>query len=445
MRDFSSSESIRKFLVVLIFLVYWLLIFEGALRKWCFPEYHRVLFFIRDPVVLSIYLLVAIYRIWPKVSLVFLYGSVVTLSLGVLVAVQYWRLHDIPLIVLLYGWRNYAFYFFLVWIMGRVLRWDDIQSFIRTNLLVAIPMSVLTMIQYYSPPSAWINASVGDIVYTDAGKHGGSIVRTIGTFTFFHGYQLYLGSLIIFVSINWIMPKSQRALSGIGLCLATIAVLIMLSLDFTRVPVYITIFTLMASLASSLIIRRNNIRMRAAILPLGLFVAVIAISIIFFPEAAYLRWQRMFYLDNTFERTIGVFLKFAELLNLADHAPIGYGIGTTSRGAASFGVEAFRLAGEDEWRRILSEVGPFMGPLYIFLRLWLVLWLFKNAILAVRTSNNPFPLLAIIYIGPIIAVWYLTTIGSVNGYGWWFAGFCLAVNRQLGQSRVAIQYNPILN
>lgn len=431
MHDFSAPETVRKWLVRLVILVYWLLVFEGALRKWAFPEYHKVLFFIRDPVVLSIYLLAIIYRIWPRISFVFLYGMAMIFGLGILVVVQYWRIPNMSLIVLCYGWRNYAFYFPLLWIMGRVLRWEDIQSFIRTNLWVAIPMSVLTTVQYYSPPLAWVNSSLGDIVYTEAGKYGGNIIRIIGTFTFFHGYQLYLGSLVIFVLISWIMPKSERALSGIGLILATIATLVMLSLDFTRVPVYITAFGLLAALCSSLLIRRPKIHIRAAFIPLGLLVIALAISLLFFPEAANIRWQRMMYGGDTWYRTIGVFFQFLELFQLVDFAPIGYGIGSTSRGATSFGIQAFCWAGEDEWRRIISEIGPFIGTLYIILRLWIVLWLFQNALLAVRRSNNPLPLLAIVYIGPIIAVWYLTTIGSVHGYGWWYAGFCYALNVQL--------------
>ena len=38
-------------------MIYWLLIFEGALRKWVFPEYQQIIFFLRDPIVLLAYII----------------------------------------------------------------------------------------------------------------------------------------------------------------------------------------------------------------------------------------------------------------------------------------------------------------------------------------------------------------------------------------------------
>lgn len=38
------AEKARRRMVQLIFLIYWLRIFEGALRKWVFPQYFRELF-----------------------------------------------------------------------------------------------------------------------------------------------------------------------------------------------------------------------------------------------------------------------------------------------------------------------------------------------------------------------------------------------------------------
>ena len=60
----SQKERARKWIVTLIFIVYWLLIFEGALRKWALPEAHSILFFIRDPFVLAAYVLTVKYKLW---------------------------------------------------------------------------------------------------------------------------------------------------------------------------------------------------------------------------------------------------------------------------------------------------------------------------------------------------------------------------------------------
>ncbi|MBA3651978.1 MAG: hypothetical protein H0W66_10995, partial [Chthoniobacterales bacterium] len=53
---FDSSKTIRH-LRQLIWLYLWLLIFEGAFRKWIVPQLSAPLLLIRDPVALLIYLL----------------------------------------------------------------------------------------------------------------------------------------------------------------------------------------------------------------------------------------------------------------------------------------------------------------------------------------------------------------------------------------------------
>ena len=45
----SEAELKRRRLIFLISTAYWLLIFEGVLRKWVAPEFQRALFFLRDP------------------------------------------------------------------------------------------------------------------------------------------------------------------------------------------------------------------------------------------------------------------------------------------------------------------------------------------------------------------------------------------------------------
>ena len=117
---------------------------------------------------------------------------------------------------------------------------------------------------------------------------------------------------------------------------------------------------------------------------------------------------------------------------------IGFGIGGSGRGAThGIGLspearEGLQWAGEDEWKRIIYEIGPILGMMYIAFRVLLVVWLFRCAMKAVNRTSNPLPLLLIAFIGPIFAVWYINHIGSVHGYGFLFAGFCMAAN-QLGK------------
>src|SRR5687767_13125474 len=49
-----ASAATRQ-IEVLVIGIFWLLFLEGALRKWVAPEYSRLLFFVRDPLVLLLY------------------------------------------------------------------------------------------------------------------------------------------------------------------------------------------------------------------------------------------------------------------------------------------------------------------------------------------------------------------------------------------------------
>ena len=50
----------------LIWLYFWLLLIEGALRKWVLPQLSNPLLIIRDPVVILIYVLAFHARVFPR-------------------------------------------------------------------------------------------------------------------------------------------------------------------------------------------------------------------------------------------------------------------------------------------------------------------------------------------------------------------------------------------
>src|SRR5438552_9492518 len=62
----SSEEKAKRHIRRLIWLYFWLLLIEGALRKWVLPDYSNPLLLVRDPVVIAIYLLAIPARVFPK-------------------------------------------------------------------------------------------------------------------------------------------------------------------------------------------------------------------------------------------------------------------------------------------------------------------------------------------------------------------------------------------
>src|SRR5437867_11123 len=85
----------------LIWLYFWLLIFEGALRKWIVPQLANPLLVVRDPVVIAACVYAIHKRIFP--SNIFL---VISLVLGLLSTLASLTVVDLPIFVTLYGVRT---------------------------------------------------------------------------------------------------------------------------------------------------------------------------------------------------------------------------------------------------------------------------------------------------------------------------------------------------
>src|ERR1043166_1308985 len=60
-----KAAPVPPILKQLVWLYFWLLIFEGALRKWIFPQYSAPFLVIRDPVALAIYYVAVQARLFP--------------------------------------------------------------------------------------------------------------------------------------------------------------------------------------------------------------------------------------------------------------------------------------------------------------------------------------------------------------------------------------------
>src|SRR5215467_12997661 len=96
---FDRSGTIRN-IRRLIWVYLWLLIFEGAFRKWIFPQFSTPLLLIRDPVVLAIYFLAFRARIFPQNVFVIAIEILAILSwaTGIIVLLPYLPIKTIVLV-----------------------------------------------------------------------------------------------------------------------------------------------------------------------------------------------------------------------------------------------------------------------------------------------------------------------------------------------------------
>ena len=211
------EETHRRLIVRLVFTIYLLAIFEGVLRKWIFPQWGKPLFFIRDPFVLAIYILVLSKRTRFRTGFLELGCLFGVVGLILIVGQRIWVTREqdqVPLVLVAYGWRNYFFYLPLAFIMGRYLDLRDLGRLVRTTSWISLAMSVLVIAQYASPPFAPINQGSGDngdtyVQFTV----GEGRVRCTGTFTSSVGMTLFTASAVTFAVSLWLAPHRSRSQS----------------------------------------------------------------------------------------------------------------------------------------------------------------------------------------------------------------------------------------
>jgi hypothetical protein len=424
----SDRERARLHLVKIVFIVYWLLIFEGVLRKWAFPSLQKFLYFIRDPFVLLAYWLAFKYKLWPRFSLPFRLSLILALAFLPLALIQSLVLGITPVVVA-YGWRNYFFYLPFAFLIGENFRGKDLKSLVRYTLLVAVPIAILCYKQFSSPSDDVVNLALdGAATHMLVAR---DVVRTSGTFTVASAQAMFIGSIFSMLLAVWLLPASQRPLKRYSLWIASAACLTTLAVSGARGSFVVVITIVIAALAS-LILTTNQRRVNwVKILTIPLLLAVGWMLYVTVFNYAFIvmgeRWSNALNNEGSiFSRVIGPFAGIIQVwprLSL-----LGCGIGTGTNAGAVLTAGHMGILAEDEWSRILLEAGIF-GVVYIAARIFLTGWLAWSAAKAVRRSYNPLPLLLCAFLSSTLLVGQMTMQGTINGYAFLFIGFCLAANR----------------
>src|SRR5690606_10301261 len=105
--------------------------------------------------------------------------------------------------VAIFGARILLIHFPLMFIIGSIFDRSDVINLGRATLYIAIPMTVLIMLQFYSPQSAWVNRGVaGDL--EGAGFSGAmGYSRPPGTFSFTNGLTTFFSLVSPFIIFFW--------------------------------------------------------------------------------------------------------------------------------------------------------------------------------------------------------------------------------------------------
>lgn len=431
----AHKEAARKLIVRLVFVIYWLVIFEGALRKWVTPQFSSLLFFIKDPFVIAVYAIALKEQMWPKTILMkaALYLFVAFSALMFFQVIG----SELNFLTGIYGLRMYFFYVPLAFIIGDQFRGKDLAGIVKQTLLLSIPMAYLCHLQYKSPPEAWINKT-----YMEVERMAmilGDLVRPSLTFTDGRFPPYFLGGAFAMLLSVWMLPNKQRLLNFPLLCLSTAGVIGMIAMNGNRRTLFFAVFSLVFTLISCAFLPSNKLRIRALV---GFVLAIVAggvLSVTVFQSA----WQNMEERQARTEESEGNTVVRASrdlttITKALDTPALGRGIGLGSGGGGALAAgyadkeRAWTLA-EDEWTRNLQEAG-MLGIFYILFRIWLTIAILRGAVLCVIRAGNPFPLIFCGVSLPLLLTGVITMVGTINYFGWLFVGFNLAANN-IGKSK----------
>jgi hypothetical protein len=363
----------------LLYLYIFLLVIEGALRKWLLPQLSNPLLLVRDPIVLLIYALAFPARVWPRNAFMTWLAPIAILSwiVSVFVLEPYIPMSRI-LVVTVYGFRSNFLHLALIFIFANVFDAEDIKKIGWWVLLGMIPMSLIMAAQFQASPDSFINRTVG-LGEGEQITAGGGKIRPPGTFSFISGPIYYValssafalyGALSRLTYRNWLLIAA-----GFSIGLAIVV-------SGSR-SLVVSILLVVFSLALVLILRPEAVNRFGR----TLFVIVVSAYIITrvpivqegigilsdrFTDSAEI--QETTVTRGIIDRTLGGFTEGLKVINRIPLPGLGLGIGTNVGARALTGHVSFLLA-ENEWSRVLLENGPILGLAFLIWRTALVVYL----------------------------------------------------------------------
>ncbi len=436
-----ARERGRQLVVRLVLLLLLMAMLEGAVRKWVAPQLGAYIFFVRDPVLLATYALAFRHGLWPRRSRwlrVFGWMAVV----GVVVLLMQWATggpSDQRLTLGLYGWRAYFLYPPLALLVGATFRRADTLRLAKLLLWLAIPVGVLVVLQFAAPQGAPINVGIAEEKELQFRGLGLTVERTRpqGPFASGAAQQQFVATAFLLLLTAFMSPKRLPQPNLPTLLMTGAGVLTCIGLSGSRGLVLQCAVAVLVAQMVGVAGRSGALKGRAFIWPAVLTVAALSAYPLVFPEgyAAFsARWAAADATERqTFEDTgvIGRALYgLVDFLHLVDQVPVlGSGLGFGGNAAITLGA---RIDGqpppyaESDFARHMVDLGPLFGMGYVLMRLALVAWLTRMALRATRRLGDPLPLMLWSYVAYVLVMGQITGQGTINFFGWLFAGLLIA-------------------
>ncbi len=409
-----------------------LLIFEGALRKWVFPGSQDLVYFAKDVFFLGAYL--GFLRDLPRLRyrlppLPAFYSVLVLATIYGLLQIFNPSLPN--LLVGVFGFKAYFFYAPLLFVVPAAFPNDAaIYKFLRRYVFISIPIGLLAVMQFFSPPSSILNtyARTNEEAYI-ATFGSSTFVRVTATFSFISGYTAYL--LAIAILILGLLGAQRWRFRGNLLIFAALGMTFLgILMTGSRGPMLLLALLLPLYWWLAVIRERGG---GTAFGRLLIAVVLVAAFIVYAGDAALNAFRgRAAGVSDVRGRLIAPFLSPYQLL--PDAGLLGFGIGASHQTAAPLAPTVVPyswlhgLIVESESGRVMVELGVSGFLLIYFLRFYFAAFAFRQTFLlkirfhrAVATATLLFSLIAIpggVVFDVVLDVYY-----------WFFAGLLMLVIR----------------
>lgn len=417
-------EGIRR----LIWLYFWLLIFEGALRKWVFPGQANVLLLVRAPALLLCYFVAWRAGKFPKDRFVVAAALLCLVSFLVSFAVTPVSSVSKFLLITLFGVHANFLHLPLIFLIRDAFDRERLRPFGTSLMLLAPLMAALVFLQYRAVPDAWVNMGAGiGGMQIGAATSGIDKIRPAGTFSYNTGLGSYLSLLAAFLLHHLLGSKAYPRFLVIP---AVLSLLVATALSISRSTV---LSVLSVYLASILSMGLNPRLLSRSLLIVGLVgvAALLGARFSVLGEGLSILQSRVEEADGIkigmIDRTWDSFAEPFRAVGTAGLFGLGLGLGTNAGGQVMTGERAFYLGVETEWARNVMEGGLVLGFSYIGLRVALCIYLLHTAIAALR-RDQPLSLLLLstCFMNVLIGQF---GVPMTLGFAVFSSGLCLAAAR----------------
>jgi hypothetical protein len=375
-----------------------LAVFEGALRKWVFPEHGQFIYLMKDLLLVGAYAGFWGPRLIRRRRLVSHHPANAPLALVAAVAAVELLNPWLPNIAVgLFGIKAYLGYVPLMFLVPAVV--TDNAKLQRLwwwfSALSLVPL-LLGPVQFAAPPESVLNryAWEDELAPGVAGFGEARRVRITGTFAYLSGYTAHL-TLLVLVGLALLAverrPWFRRGLYAV-LALAGANLL----MTGSRGP-----FLMLAGAVPAMVLLSSagmRQRWRLVLVSGTAIIVATLVASSLFPAALDAFIQRAEQSDDLGDRLVGVIRK--PVWALGGAGLVGWGIGTTHQATAFLIPAAATVASpppaEGEWERIILEVGPLGFFLVVLARL-LVSWRAWQAWRHAGAERRPFMAATLIF------------------------------------------------